>query len=69
MLLTAAMLEGWTPDCPLAASWVSNAFGVSHSFGRHLGTRYFEEFLGTNYFEELFGGTSYFEELFGDQIF
>ena len=31
------MLEGWTPDCPLAASWLSNALGVSHSFGRHLG--------------------------------
>ena len=37
VFLTAAMLEGWTPDCPLAASWLSNALGVSHSFGRHLG--------------------------------
>ena len=37
VFLTAAMLDGWTPDWPVAASWLSRALGVSHSFGRHLG--------------------------------
>ena len=36
VFLTAAMLDGWTPDWPVAASWLSRALGVSHSFGRHL---------------------------------